>query len=182
MRNWILLIIILGGISAPACQKDDDIKKGHSFIYYSLNGASFNGEFRIDVDKTVNEISVVAGFVNGNEDRPDAVVMTFTDNTTSRLIYLTLPAEKTGPVLMDDSSIFNMGIYDGLTGWSLSSGVENTAHGVSVNITKFEQTTAVVPIVTLMEANFEGIMSYTNEMGIVELHTVKGDLLYNRDY
>ncbi len=181
MRQLIFLIITISCISSPACQKDDDVNKRQPYIYYSLNGASCNGEFRIDVDGTVNEISVVAGFVNGNEDRPDAVVITYTDNTTKRVIYLTLPAAKTGPILMDESSIFRLGIYDGPREWSLSSGVENTAHGVSIEITRFEKTTAVVPIVTLLEAQFEGIMSYPNEMGIVELHTVKGDLLYTRD-
>lgn len=182
MHNWIILIITFSCISAPACQKDDDIEHGFTHIYYSLNGASCNGEFRIDVDNTVDEISSAAGYVNGDETRPDAVVMTLTDNTTNRLIYLTIPAEKTGPILMDYGSIFSLGIYDGSRMWSLSSGVENTAQGVSITITKFEHITAVVPVVTILEAHFEGIMSYTNEMGIVELHTVKGDLFYNREY
>jgi hypothetical protein len=51
-----------------------------------------------------------------------------------------------------------------------------------VNITRIERGSLIVPIVTLMEANFEGIMSFTNEMGEVELHTVKGNLFYNRDF
>jgi hypothetical protein len=118
---------------------------------------------------------------NGND--PEIVILTITDHSANREIVFQLPAQKGGPFLMlEDAEYFFMGIIDGEQEWALTSGVENTVRGVSMDITKFERGTNGVlgfASVKQMEGNFEGIMTYKNEMHEIEEHTVKGDFFYN---
>lgn len=173
MHHWILYIII--GSSMISCEKEDDVSKS-SYFYYSVNGATCNGEFVLEDDQNASTFNAVATIVPELGERPETVVLTYTDYVNNRIVTCYLPAKKTGPILMTFDSDFRYFIADNAHSCSLSTGVENTAQGVSVEVTRFDRESNTVKG---MEAHFEGIMSYLNNMGEIEMHTIKGDLYYN---
>lgn len=163
-----------------ACQKDDnnDVSK-NTFLYYSVNGASCNGEFYMEENTDAPEVSASALIIPEDGDRPEVVVMTFIDTATNRVVYWYLPAETGGPFLMTDTTLFSLGISDAAHNCVLESGVENTNLGVSFHVTKFERGIKLGhQAVDQMEVHFEGIMSYRNAWGVIEMHTIDGNFFY----
>ena len=173
MQHWILFVFI-GSSLTLSCQKEENISKP-SYFSYNVNGATCNGEFRLEDDQNPATFNAVATIVPELGDRPETVVLTYTDYINNRIVTCYLPAKKTGPILMTSDSDFRFFIADNAHSCSLSTGVENTAQGVSVEVTRFDRESNTVK---RMEAHFEGIMSYENIMGEIEMHTIKGDLYY----
>ncbi len=179
MRYAILFTITILGLTL-SCKKEGVNKK--TYVYYSLNGASCNGEFKIEDDNDPETLVGVSLIAPETADNPAVVFITISDPINSRQVAFQLPAKKGGPfVMLADSEHFGMGIIDPVNEWILTSGVENTVSGVSVDITRYEEETGLFGFGALkyMEGNFEGIMTYKNEMNEIEQHTVKGDFFFN---
>jgi hypothetical protein len=178
MRSLLVFALTTSCILS-SCTKDKITKE--SYIYYSLNGATCNGEFTIKDDHDPLTLNFSAVIAPASGDAPETVIMTFTDYTANRVVSMYLPAKKEGPFLMTTDSDFGLGIEDGENNWLLTSGFENSAEGVSMDITKFKRGTGFLGFgsVNEMEGNFEGIMTYKNEMNEVEMHTIKGDFFFN---
>jgi len=167
---------------ALSCTKDKNKVTKSTYVYYSLNGATCNGEYTVEDDNDPLTLNGEAIIVPGSNGDPDIVIMTITDYINDREVVFQLPAKKGGPyVVTYNDEFFGMAIYDNPQEWVLVSGEENTLNGVSFDITKFEKGPGFLGIesVTQMEGNFEGIMTYENDMGEKEIHTVKGDFFFN---
>jgi hypothetical protein len=178
MYSWLMFFCLVG-VTSLSCTKDTMSKS--TYISYSVNGASCNGPFLIEDTGDPTMVRVTAAIVAASGDRPETVVITYIDYTQNRIVYCYLPAARTGPVLMTDSSPFSLGISDNAHHCSLTSGVENTAHGVSTDVTRFERGSITIGhgSVREIQANFEGIMTFWNHMDEIEMHTIKGDLYYS---
>jgi hypothetical protein len=167
--------MIIGSSMILSCDKKDEVSKS-SYFSYSVNGATCNGEFILEDDKDASTFNAVATIVPELGERPETVVLTYTDYVNNRIVTCYLPAKKTGPILMTADSDFKFFIADNAHSCSLYIGVESTALGVDVEVTRFDRESNTVK---RMEAHFEGIMSYENVMGAIEMHTIKGDLYYD---
>jgi hypothetical protein len=119
MRYWIPVILTLCCVG-QSCQKDHPDKT--TYIAYSLNGASYNGAFRIEPDKDMSTLDATAVFIPETADNPEAFILTFYDYTNQREVVFTMPAKEAGsaPFLLLHDSVFGMGII--MDGGLLTSG------------------------------------------------------------
>lgn len=176
MKHWLFLIFI-ANCATLSCQKEETT--GPSYFYYSVNGATCNGEFQVDGNENIVPSNVVATIIPESGDRPETVVLTYSDYPNNRIVTCYLPAKKSGPFLMTYDSDFRLIISDNAHSCSMTSGIENTLLGVSVEITHFKRESNTLKE---LRANFEGIMRYLNTMDEVEQHTIKGDLQFYSKY
>jgi hypothetical protein len=182
MRYSILLPILFVGMMMSCSKDNNNDHNKTSYIEYSLNGATCNGLFEIRDDGDPNTLEATGVIVPASQDLPEVIIFTFSDTSGQRYVSFTIPAKETGnnPILLTYDSDFGMGIVHQQEQWLLSSGVENTVLGVSIDIKKIERENLSFGFTLLkkLELHFEGIMTYRNDMNEVEMHTVNGDLYY----
>lgn len=179
MRSWVLLFVCITCVMG-VCNDEDNPR--NTYIYYSLNGASCNGEFTIDGIEGNNLLEATALLIPAADDTPEVVILTFYDYALNREVLFTLPVGNgvSNPYQLEYDSEFGMGIIHQAEEWTLYAGAENTIYGVSIDVKKFKKGSGFFGFgsVEEFEVAFEGIMSYENEMQEIELHTVKGDFYY----
>lgn len=166
-----------------SCKKDTNDNPGkNTFIAYNLNGASCNGAFRIETDKDMTTLEVTAFVIPATPQEPEVIFITFYDFADGREVAFIIP-RGSNPALLVHDSPYGMGIIHQVDGCSLTSGVENTLNGVSVEIKNFKAGSGALGFNSpaYMEGYFVGVMSYKNEMNEIEQHTVEGDFVYNQN-
>lgn len=183
MRYSILLILCCSFLFM-GCPEDESLR--NSFVEYSLNGATCNGLFRIENDMNTGTLDFSALLIPASGGTPQAAIISFADYSTGRQVVFTIPTSSGGgnPILLTHDSDWGMGILHPSEGWELTSGVENTISGVSIDIKKFKSSATVIGLGTIdeMEVHFSGIMTYKNNMNEVEQHTVEGDFYYRPQF
>ncbi len=179
MRIWVLLFVCITCVMGVC---NDDSKTRNTYIYYSLNGATCNGEFTIEGIQDNGLLEATALLVPASDDTPEVVILTFYDYALNREVAFTLPVGNgvSNPFQLEYGSDFGMGIIHTDDEWLLTSGVENTIYGVSIDVKKFKKGSGFFGFGSVEEFDvaFEGIMTFENEMNEVEQHTVKGDFYY----
>ena len=180
MRCLLFLVTTIGLLGS--CQKDNPDKA--TYVAYSLNGASCNGAYRIETDKDMSTLDATAVVTPETETDPEVIFLTFYDYADEREVAFIIPRNQGNPYLLVHDSEFGMAVFHQTDGCVLTSGVENTVNGVSIEIKNFKHGKGVLGLggsVAYMEGYFVGIMSYKNEMNEIEPHTVEGDFVYNEN-
>ncbi|MDX1478027.1 MAG: hypothetical protein R3301_10020 [Saprospiraceae bacterium] len=182
MKSVQVLAVVCITLLLAACSKEGT--HVDSYFYASVNGPSWNGEFRIQA-RNMEEFPAQAVISpSGDPAIPDVLIMTYNDMVENLSVSIIIPAEKRLTELTDDHEVFGMGIVNGV---NTSETIDLISKTLSMHVTKLNTRSggfAGLNIPSEVFGNFEGVMiheRWDNGVRIEESHTVKGDFKFYQE-
>lgn len=178
MKYQFLYFVVLSTILIFSCSKEGAPEDG--YFYASIDGPSWNGEFRIEgkAEELVGQAVITP---SSDPEIPDVLLITYNDSEENIAVSISVPAEERKTELTDDHNVFGMSMASQVGGEEDVTLISKT---LSMDITELKTTSGGVfglNIPSTVVGNFTGVMiyeKYENGQRIEEVHTAHGDFKY----
>lgn len=170
------LLIVFVCLSCSKGNDDDIAPTFNSFVKYSIQGPSINGNYEIRKTQQQDDVVQTCIYVPENpEEEQDAMIaLTMVDNTQLLSFSLVAPGMvRLTEIIKDNPHSFQIAF--GFEELALEAGT------VSVNVTTLDIDSGFGNLVTHVKGNFEGVVLHIYEENgeeIQESHTVNGNFEY----